>query len=409
MQAKIGNSLLARLTPEAKPYEVNDTELKGFLLRIQPSGVISYYCSYRNRQGKRNRLSLGRHPTVTPAQARDHARQTLASVVKGEDPASAARPEKSHTLESYLKNDYGPWVKAHRKTGDATVDRIKASFPKLQSQSLAEFSPQQIDKWRTKATNDGKKPASINRDISALKSALSKAVEWGMLTEHPLRTVKLTKLDSGKVVRFLSTVEEGSLVATLDAREVRLRAERTSANKWRTERRYPLLPDLLSANFADHLKPMVLLSLNTGLRQGELFQLRWDAVDLERNTITIHGDNAKSGKTRHLPLNATALSALKSWKKQQEDVDGLVFPSVEGKPFDNVNKAWHRVLKDASINNFRWHDLRHHFASKLVMAGVDLNTVRELLGHSDIKMTLRYAHLAPEHKAAAVAKLVPPG
>jgi integrase len=128
---------------------------------------------------------------------------------------------------------------------------------------------------------------------------------------------------------------------------------------------------------------------------------------LERNTITIHGDNAKSGKTRHLPLNATALSALKSWKEQQEDVDGLVFPSVEGKPFDNVNKAWHRVLKDASINNFRWHDLRHHFASKLVMAGVDLNTVRELLGHSDIKMTLRYAHLAPEHKAAAVAKLVP--
>ena len=67
-------------------------------------------------------------------------------MVKGEDPASAARPEKSHTLESYLKNDYGPWVKAHRKTGAATIDRIKASFPKLQSQSLAEFSPQQIDK-----------------------------------------------------------------------------------------------------------------------------------------------------------------------------------------------------------------------------------------------------------------------
>jgi integrase len=377
MQAKIGNSLLARLTPEAKPYEVNDTELKGFLLRIQPSGVISYYCSYRNRQGKRNRLSLGRHPTVTPAQARDHARQTLASVVKGEDPATAARPEKSHTLESYLKNDYGPWVKAHRKTGGATVDRIKASFPKLQSQLLAEFSPQQIDKWRTRAVNDGKKPASINRDLSALKSALAKAVEWKMLTEHPLRNVKLTKLDSGKVVRFLSIDEEVALAAALDAREARLRAERASANKWRTERRYPLLPELGVDAFVDHLKPMVLVSLHTGVRQGELFQLRWEAVDLERSNITIHGGTAKSGKTRHLPLNATALLALKSWKEQRDDVDGLVFPSAEGKPFDNVNKAWHRVLKDASIDNLRWHDLRHHFASKLVMAGVDLNTVRE--------------------------------
>ncbi len=406
MKAKIGNSLLARLTPEAKPYEVNDTELKGFLLRIQPSGVISYYCSYRNRQGKRNRLSLGRHPIVTPAQARDHARQTLASVVKGDDPAAAARPEKSHTLKSYLDDEYGPWVRAHRKTGDATIDRIKASFPKLQPHLLSELSPQLIDKWRTKASNDGKQPASINRDLSALKSALAKAIEWGLLAEHPLQSVKLAKLDSGKVARFLSTDEEVALTSALDARELRLRAERTSANKWRTERKYELFPEIAAHAFVDHLKPMVLVSLNTGLRQGELFQLHWDAVDLERQSIAIYGGTAKSGNTRHLPLNTTALLALQVWKEQQTKFDGLVFPSIDGKPFDNVNRAWHRVLEDASIVNFRWHDLRHDFASKLVMAGVDLNTVRELLGHADIKMTLRYAHLAPEHKAAAVAKLV---
>jgi site-specific recombinase XerD len=74
--------------------------------------------------------------------------------------------------------------------------------------------------------------------------------------------------------------------------------------------------------------------------------------------------------------------------------------------FDNVKKSWMSLLKSAGIENFRWHDMRHHFASKLVMAGVDLNTVRELLGHADIKMTLRYAHLAPEYKAKAVAKLI---
>jgi len=83
-----------------------------------------------------------------------------------------------------------------------------------------------------------------------------------------------------------------------------------------------------------------------------------------------------------------------------------VFPGQTGAPLNNVRRSWEGVLQAAHITRFRWHDLRHTFASKLVMAGVDLNTVRELLGHSDYKMTQRYAHLAPEHKAAAVAKLV---
>lgn len=101
-----------------------------------------------------------------------------------------------------------------------------------------------------------------------------------------------------------------------------------------------------------------------------------------------------------------ALQCLNDWQSQSKG-DGLVFPNHQtGTRFDNVKKSWASVLKAAEIKNFRWHDMRHHFASKLVMAGVDLNTVRELLGHADIKMTLRYAHLAPEHKANAVAKLV---
>lgn len=87
--------------------------------------------------------------------------------------------------------------------------------------------------------------------------------------------------------------------------------------------------------------------------------------------------------------------------------NGLIFSNITtGEAFTHVKKSWAGLLDDANIKNFRWHDMRHHFASKLVMAGVDLNTVRELLGHADIKMTLRYAHLAPEHKAKAVEKLV---
>jgi integrase len=107
----------------------------------------------------------------------------------------------------------------------------------------------------------------------------------------------------------------------------------------------------------------------------------------------VEGRTAKSGKTRHVPLNAEALGMLRKWRENSTD-EGLVFPGKDSKRLDNVQTAWENLLKEVSIKGFRFHDLRHTFASKLVMAGVDLNTVRELLGHEDIKMTLRYAHLA---------------
>lgn len=100
-----------------------------------------------------------------------------------------------------------------------------------------------------------------------------------------------------------------------------------------------------------------------------------------------------------------AYKVLDQWHKKVEKKEGLVFPSKNNQPFNHVKRSWGSLLKKANIFQFRWHDLRHHFASKLVMAGVDLNTVRELLGHSDIAMTLRYAHLAPEHKVNAVRKI----
>ena len=114
---------------------------------------------------------------------------------------------------------------------------------------------------------------------------------------------------------------------------------------------------------------------------------------------------SKSSKARHIPLNNEAYKILNDWHKQSQIDVSFVFPNKINQPFDNVRSSWDKLLKDAGIKDFRWHDMRHHFASRLVMAGVDLNTVRELLGHSEISMTLRYAHLAPEHKADAVAKL----
>jgi integrase len=140
------------------------------------------------------------------------------------------------------------------------------------------------------------------------------------------------------------------------------------------------------------------------MRKGELLSLTWDKVNFDLALLSVAGETAKSGKTRHIPLNDEALTTLKNWRAQTHG-QTLVFSNRDGNQFGEIKKSWATILKIAEIDNFRWHDLRHHFASRLAMAGVDLNTIRELLGHSDIKMTLRYAHLAPEHKADAVAKL----
>jgi integrase len=137
---------------------------------------------------------------------------------------------------------------------------------------------------------------------------------------------------------------------------------------------------------------MVLIALNTGLRRGELFNLQWRDVHLDKAFITVGGERAKTGQTRHVPLNSAAFAILREWKPSDATVDAFVFPGGEdGAPLRDVKKGWLPLLNKAKITCFRFHDLRHTFASKLVMAGIDLNTVRELLGHSDIKMTLRCA------------------
>jgi integrase len=278
-------------------------------------------------------------------------------------------------------------------------------LPRSPAQEACEINAWLVEKWRAARLKTGAKPVTVNRDLDDLRSVLAKAVAWGLLETHPLVGVKRLRTDANATVRFLDDDEERRLRAALGAREERIRAERDRANAWRAERGYRLLPDLRRVVFADHLKPLVLLSINTGLRRGELFGLTWRHVDLERAILTVAGTTAKSGATRHIPLNDEARAVLEAWRDQATNLEGLVFPGRDGGRLDNVRKGWLGVLADAKISRFRWHDQRHHFASRLVMVGVDLNTVRELLGHSTYAMTLRYAHLAPEHKAAAVAKL----
>ncbi len=424
MKEKINATLLKsdKVKSQDKAFEINDTELKGFLLRVQPlrtdktgtvhEGAKTYIFRYRVPGGKQNRITIGKHTDYTSAQAREKAdslrRQWKDGInLKPDKQASSVEQsagDKIHTLRSFFDEIFKPWAESHLKAYKATFCHF-ARFEYMADTPLVEFTGAMFEDWKTKRLSAGIKNSTINRNLSMIHSVFSHALNRELIEKHPLAKVKKLKEDPTPIVRYLKEDEEGRLMKALDDREEEIRSSRERHNIWRTERNYEPYPDLRCIHFADHLKPMIILSLNTGIRWGELTKLTWQDVNLKNPMLSINGLNTKNGKTRYIPLNKVAVGTLEKWQKQQS-TNTLVFPGNEEKPLDNLDKSYAKILKAANITSFRWHDLRHTFASRLVMAGVDLNTVRELLGHSDINTTLRYAHLAPQHKANAVNKLV---
>jgi len=402
---KITNSCINALKKD--DGRVNDSEISGFHIRISPKGKISYYLFYRIN-GKQVNYKLGNHPDLSPIQARDLAKAKLGEVANGVDVQDVKKEDRRQTeiakhskYETFLDDQYLPWlVTRNAKTAQRIIKTIKRGFPNLLDKQLSSIQAWELEKWRNEKKKESKSASTINGYINYLKGSLSRAVEWGVLEGHDLHKIKSLKSENN-VVRFLSPKEEKTLRNTLSKRDLRIKSERDSANLHRQIRRYPLLPELRDFNFCGYLEPFVLLAINTGMRRGEIFGLEWQHVDLENNYLTVVAENSKSGQGRHIPLNNGAKTTLSKWLEDTND-SGYVFEGAESKPLTDIKRAWSTLLTEAKIDNFRFHDLRHHFASKLVMAGADLNTVRELMGHSDLKMILRYAHLAPEHKAAAV-------
>jgi integrase len=411
MQAKLSTSGVKGFQAEEKAYEVVDTEIKGFLMRVQPTGRKTFYFSYRSQAGVRNRIKIGvLGAALSLAQARDTALVYAGKVSSGQDiqaeksnSRKIAKEKLKHTLDAFLTNYYRPWALTNQKSGQQTIDTIRRAFPDLLQLPLSEINLKQVERIRTDKIMNGLKPSTVNRVINALRGALSRAVDWGIIEDHPIAKLKTLKMDSGMKARYLSEEEEQRLFKALKDRDDEIKAARTRGNQFRQERGYELMTDLYQFTYSDRMTPMITLSLKTGMRRGELFDLNWDDIDFKNGVLTIRGEIAKSSKTRHIPLSPIAFETLKNWRAQAPNKSGRIFPSDDGERLDNVKNSWASILEAAAINSFRWHDMRHDFASKLVMKGVPLNTVRELCGHADLNTTLRYAHLAPDHKADAIA------
>lgn len=390
------NDAIAKAKADVKPFRLWDTKVPGLFLRIQPSGAKTYNVLWTRSSSK----SIGKHPTLTVEAARTRALAILADAAANGTPAVVRGRDKAAevvTFGEFIDKRYAPHVLATAKAGKATIDALKKHFGYLFGKRLDAISRADFDTFKAKRLNAGTAPSTVNRDLDRIKAALARAIDWELLAVHPLRAVRRIKRGIENRVRFLSRDEERRLRMSLQAREDLARERRDSGNAWRLERGAEAFPSIVG--YSDHLMPMTLLALNTGLRRGELTQVTWADVDLVRKKVTVRAGYAKSGTARYVDLNSEARAVLKQWRKQIAG-EGRLFGVAD------VKKAWAGLMAAAELENFRFHDLRHTFASNLVMAGVDLNTVRELLGHGDIKMTLRYAHLAPEHRAAAVEKLV---
>jgi integrase len=280
----------------------------------------------------RSWISLGLLSDVTLAAAREAAQTRRAQASLGETPTKR-NAAGDLTLRQFLNEHYEPWMKATYRGSIGQVERIRYAFPDFLDLSLSDITAARVDRWRATRRHRGSKESTskaaavagstLNRDLAALQASLSRAVEWGRLSRNPVRKMKRSTEDESALVRYLSDEEEKRLRKALGSRDTARRAARESANVWRRERGYEPWP--AHGTYTDHLTPLVLLALNTGLRRGKLLRLAWRDVDLKRRLMTVRGTAAKTGQTRHVPLNSEAVQVLEKHAGDEVHPQAFVF------------------------------------------------------------------------------------
>ncbi len=293
--------------------------------------------------------------------------QRKKDIQEGKEPIPVKKIE-NHTFNE-LATHYEQWAERQRsfKSKKSFVKQLKKSFGNL---PLRRITTRLVEEYQSKLLAEDKAPATINRHLATMKHMFTKAVEWEMVEEEAQKKVRRVKLlpENNRRLRYLSKEECGVLLGYC----------------------------------SHHIRPIVITALNTGMRKGEILSLEWEKhVDLKHGFILL--DVTKNGERREIPINRTLRETLQGLVRRIDSP--FVFVDKEGERYQDIKRSFKSALRKAGIKDFRFHDLRHCFASHLIMAGVDITTLKELLGHKTLAMTLRYAHLAPSHKVKAVETL----
>lgn len=348
-----------------------ETKHKGVYEKFKGSNV--WWVRYTDATGVRRKIKVG----------------TFAQACKVYDAKSLEARAGIPTVASKVKvseivTEAIAYAEGHHKAARDFEQRVKLILPAFGNRPACSITTSELQRWMDRMSEERSwTPGTRNRVRSSLSTVWREAQRAGKVRENPARLIRRAKEGLGRV-RFLSAGEEAKLKeATLRVISGRLRSGELC---------------ILQLDVA----------LHTGMRRGEQFSATWDQVDLEKGFIYL--SETKNGSDRYVHLNSKALGSLRRLRELHDEKrlagDAPLFIGRRGKPIHDPKRWFETVVKLSGLEGVTWHVLRHTFASRLVMAGVDLKTVQDLMGHKSIAMTARYAHLAPDHKLKALETLV---
>ncbi|SFM74613.1 site-specific integrase [Nitrosomonas communis] len=351
--------------PEGKSrIEYCDEDLPGLYVEVRATSQNqgTYYLRFKNDAGKTCHQRIGRTTEVTLAEARRQAKTLKAEIALGRNPREEGKPKQSElTYERFFEDHYIPHKSDKRSlSDDVRIFRLKLR-PNLGHKLLHQITRYEIQALLT-SFREQSAAASCNHILKIIRHSLNLAVEWEFLESNPATRIPLFHEDN-KVEHYLSDAELERLLAVL----------RTDENR--------------------AVCQIAMLLLSTGCRLNEVLSAKWADVDLDKKILRIRAINSKSKRLRSVPLNDSAMEVLNQLDTQGK-FEHLFVNQQTGKPYTTITKVWHRIRQKAGLDHLRLHDLRHQYASFLVNSGHTLYEVQQILGHSDPKVTMRYAHLS---------------
>ena len=388
MAERLTEALVRKALPPARGQAMKwDAEVKGFALRLTSGGSKAFVLDYR-AEGRQRRITIGAHPDWTVAAAREAAKTMKREVDQGRDPMGERRAERDaptimQMWERYAR-EYLP-QKAARSQVDDRIMWDKIILPRFGKLKVAAITHDDIDALHRDITAIRGTPVRANRTVEVLRRAFNLAIRWQWREDNPAAGVRRNPEE--KRARYLNKTEITAL-----ARALNEHAEPMSANA-------------------------IKLLMLTGARRGEVLGATWEMFDLDNGVWTKPSSHTKQRRLHRVPLSKPALHLLKEIKGTVEGP--FVFPGADGTPLTDIKRTWFTVCRKAGLverlektgrdgkpvrgkdgepvmiwqTNVRIHDLRHSFASILVSAGASLPLIGQMLGHTQVQTTQRYAHL----------------